>query len=152
MQKKCREISSNTYFAKWFYWNVAKYQKILFYISWNFVVYLVSRNEICQILQILLHEISRNFSKNFAKLRNKNFAKYRVISFREIFVATLVSAHKCTDTPLLSTLLIKRENKTYFLCKSVPRSGVSLYSRGYINRAISGKFYQTFPNQNCCLK
>ncbi len=35
-------------------------------------------------------EIPRNFPKNFAKIRNKNNTKYRGISFREIFVATLV--------------------------------------------------------------
>jgi len=38
-----------------------------------------------------------------------------------------VSVHKCTNTPLLITLFIKKENKTYFVCESVLRSGVLLH-------------------------
>jgi len=38
-----------------------------------------------------------------------------------------VLVQKCTDTPLLGTLFIKKENKTDFVCESVPRSGVLLH-------------------------
>jgi len=65
-----------------------KYREILqnpFRLSRNFARLLLSRNEFSrkfpEILQMLLHEISRNYLENFAKLRNKNFAKFRFLIF-----------------------------------------------------------------------
>ncbi len=40
----------------------------------------------------MLFYFRENFGKIFAKIRNENNTKYRGISFREIFVATLLSA------------------------------------------------------------
>jgi len=85
LQKKFCEISSNTYFEKWFCWNFAKVHKIsqnIFLVTRNFVAKLVSRNEISQNFgESLLHEISRNYLKNFEKSLNKNFAKFRFAKF-----------------------------------------------------------------------
>ena len=70
---------------------LAKFRRFISFaneISRNFVKYSIREMIWLKVRKILLHEISRNYFKNFAISRNKNVAKFREISFRETSYAT----------------------------------------------------------------
>jgi len=97
LRKKFHEISSKTYFAKWFCWNFAKYfsyfakfRRITSFAKWNF----------SKFLPIFLYEISWNFAKFLHKFWEITNQKFREISIREIFLATLLDV-----PPLLRTVV-----------------------------------------------
>jgi len=85
-RKKSREISSNTYFTKWFAEILLNFAKYLSYFAkYRRKTSFLKRN-FASYCEILLHKILRNFAKLIQK--------FREIFFRETFVASLPVSHQ----------------------------------------------------------